>query len=127
MRGYRHHRGGSIGGAVLIIVIGLMFLVPAMVPDLSTDQVFRLGWPVIPIAIGIIGLISNIMKAPFRGRLDIGGPIILITVGVLFALQNFANIRFSHTWPVILVIIGLSLVLKRLVAIPFLPFVRRRP
>jgi len=29
------------------------------------------------------------------------GPIILITVGVLFALNNFTQYRFDQTWPVI--------------------------
>jgi hypothetical protein len=35
------------------------------------------------------------------------GPIILITVGVLFALNNFTPYGFSQTWPVLLIVIGL--------------------
>ena len=34
-------------------------------------------------------------------------PLILITVGVLFALQNFTSIGFDRTWPVLLIVIGL--------------------
>ena len=34
------------------------------------------------------------------------GPIILITVGVLFALDKFTEFRFVQTWPVLLIIIG---------------------
>ena len=32
------------------------------------------------------------------------GPIILITVGVLFALNNFTPYGFSETWPVLLIV-----------------------
>jgi hypothetical protein len=35
------------------------------------------------------------------------GPIILITVGVLFAFDRFTEFRFSQTWPVLLIVIGL--------------------
>jgi len=34
------------------------------------------------------------------------GPIILITVGTLFALEKFTPYRFGQTWPVLLIIIG---------------------
>ena len=37
----------------------------------------------------------------------IRGPVILITVGVLFALDKFSAFRFSQTWPVLLIVIGL--------------------
>lgn len=35
------------------------------------------------------------------------GPIILITVGTLFALEKFTPYRFGQTWPVLLIIIGM--------------------
>jgi hypothetical protein len=35
------------------------------------------------------------------------GPIILITVGLLFALDNFTSLSFSQTWPAILIVVGL--------------------
>jgi len=41
------------------------------------------------------------------------GPIILITVGVLFALNNFTQYRFDQTWPVILIVFGLLTLLRR--------------
>jgi hypothetical protein len=34
------------------------------------------------------------------------GPLILITVGVLFAIDRFTPLRFSQTWPVLLIVIG---------------------
>jgi hypothetical protein len=36
----------------------------------------------------------------------IRGPITLITLGVLFALNNFTPYRFSETWPVLLIVFG---------------------
>lgn len=41
------------------------------------------------------------------------GPITLITVGVLFAFNNFTEYRFDQTWPVILIVFGLMSLLGR--------------
>jgi len=35
------------------------------------------------------------------------GPVILITVGVLFAFDKFTEFRFSQSWPVLLIVLGL--------------------
>lgn len=43
---------------------------------------------------------SNLVRA-------ITGPIILITIGVLFAFDRFTEFRFTQTWPVLLIVIGL--------------------
>lgn len=51
---------------------------------------------------------------------SIRGPITLITVGVLFALNNFTEYGFNKTWPVILIVFGL-LSLWRRTAEPELP------
>lgn len=37
----------------------------------------------------------------------IKAPVMMITVGVLFALDNFTSLSFSRTWPVLLVVAGL--------------------
>ncbi len=37
----------------------------------------------------------------------ITGPIILITVGVLFLIDRFSQFGFHQTWPVLLIVIGL--------------------
>jgi Domain of unknown function (DUF5668) len=36
----------------------------------------------------------------------ITGPVILITIGVLFAFDRFTDFRFSQTWPVLLIVVG---------------------
>jgi hypothetical protein len=43
----------------------------------------------------------------------IRGPILLITVGVLFALDYSAGIRFWKTWPVLLIVLGVLHLLER--------------
>jgi len=35
------------------------------------------------------------------------GPVILITVGVLFTIDRFTGISFGQTWPVLLIVIGI--------------------
>jgi hypothetical protein len=37
----------------------------------------------------------------------IQGPVILITIGVLFAFDRFTEFRFSQTWPILLIVVGL--------------------
>jgi Domain of unknown function (DUF5668) len=38
---------------------------------------------------------------------SIKGPVIMITVGVLFAADRFTGYRFGQTWPALLIVIGL--------------------
>jgi uncharacterized membrane protein YphA (DoxX/SURF4 family) len=40
-------------------------------------------------------------------------PITLITLGVLFALNNFTDYGFHQTWPVLLIVFGLLTLLGR--------------
>ena len=42
---------------------------------------------------------QNLMRA-------ITGPIVLITIGVLFAFDRMGEYRFSQTWPVLLIVVG---------------------
>ena len=37
----------------------------------------------------------------------IRGPVIMITVGVLFALDHMTEFSFGRTWPAILIVLGL--------------------
>jgi hypothetical protein len=43
----------------------------------------------------------------------IRGPITVITIGVLFALQNFTRFGFDQTWPVLLIVFGLLSLMQR--------------
>ena len=41
------------------------------------------------------------------------GPIILITIGTLFALDHLTPWGFQQTWPVILIVVGLLTLIGR--------------
>jgi hypothetical protein len=41
------------------------------------------------------------------------GAAVLITLGVLFLLQNFDVLYFENSWPTILIVIGLSILASR--------------
>ena len=48
----------------------------------------------------------------------IRGPVVLITLGILFAIHQAGILSFAQTWPLILIVIGLMKLLERLVGRP---------
>jgi hypothetical protein len=48
----------------------------------------------------------------------IRGPILLITLGILFAVHQAGVVSFARTWPLILIVIGVMKLLERMVAGP---------
>ena len=55
------------------------------------------------------------------GMRGLRGPVMVITVGVLFALIKFTPYRFEETWPVLIIVAGLVSLLGRAVAPPPMP------
>ena len=51
----------------------------------------------------------------------IRGPLVLITVGVLFAMHQANLINFSRTWPLIIIVVGLVKLAERLLIQPVAP------
>jgi len=43
----------------------------------------------------------------------IRGPVTLITLGVLFAVDHFTEYSFQQTWPILLIVFGLLSLLGR--------------
>ncbi len=41
------------------------------------------------------------------------GPAALITLGILFLLAEFGIVSFHYTWPVLLIVIGIALLVHR--------------
>jgi hypothetical protein len=41
------------------------------------------------------------------------GPVTLITIGTLFALDHFTRFGFRETWPVLLIVVGLLSLMGR--------------
>jgi hypothetical protein len=100
-----------VGGVVLILV-GVLFLLHTMgLTEFGLDRF----WPVILIGIGgwlfarNWGLLSGGCKgcqcARCRTR-RLMGPAMLLTIGILFLLENLNVVYFGRTWPVILLVVG---------------------
>jgi hypothetical protein len=98
-------------GAAVLIGLGVLFL-------LHTAGLFEFGldrfWPLILIFLGVwlfarhwglIGGSGACMCERCRTR-KLMGPAILVTLGVLFLLENVSRVNFGRTWPAILLVIG---------------------
>jgi Domain of unknown function (DUF5668)/B-box zinc finger len=99
-------------GAAVLIGLGVLFL-------LHTAGLFEFGldrfWPLILIFMGVWlfakqwGLIGGTLS---RCQCDhcrtrrLMGPAMLVTVGVLFLLDNITRLEFHRTWPAILLVVG---------------------
>ncbi|HTU48231.1 MAG TPA: DUF5668 domain-containing protein [Bryobacteraceae bacterium] len=46
----------------------------------------------------------------------IRGPLLLITIGLLFVFHQAGIISFSRTWPLIIIVIGLVKLIERMLA-----------
>jgi hypothetical protein len=97
-------------GAAILIGLGVLFLI-------NTVFDFSLGrfWPLILIVIGVWlfakhwGLLGNYRPACVCERCrtrKLMGPSILVTLGILFLLDNVSRLDFGKTWPAILLVIG---------------------
>ncbi len=43
----------------------------------------------------------------------IQGPVLMITLGVLLAIDQFGSVSFGRTWPVLLIVFGLFKLMAR--------------
>jgi len=99
-------------GAAVLIGLGVLFL-------LHTAGLFEFGidrfWPLILIFLGVWlfakqwGLISSnrvFCQCQACRTRRLMGPAILVTLGVLFLLNNITPVGFGRTWPAILLVIG---------------------
>jgi hypothetical protein len=107
-------------GAVVLIVIGLMFLLR------NTglfDFSFHLVWPIFLMLLGgwlfarAWGLASATPGARIcycdRCRMRrISFPVMLFTVGLLWLLHDVSRLDFGRTWPVLFLVFGIMLLLR---------------
>jgi hypothetical protein len=52
----------------------------------------------------------------------IRGPVVLMTVGGLFALHQAGGLSFARTWPLIIIVVGLLKLAERLLTSPSGPY-----
>jgi hypothetical protein len=98
-------------GAAVLIGLGVLFLV-----NTAFDFSLHRYWPLILIGLGVWlfakhwGLLGTYRPACVCERCrtrKLMGPAILVTLGVLFLLDNVSNVDFGKTWPAILLVIGI--------------------
>ncbi len=93
-------------GAVILIALGVVFL-------LSTSLDFDIGdfFPLILIALGLwlaatrMGLTGRSVPATQNPRAFMGSAV-LVTLGIIFLVQNMHGPGFHRTWPILLLVIG---------------------
>lgn len=106
------HRNSVPTGAVILIVLGVLFL-------LHTVGFLEFGidrfWPVILIAFGgwlfakrwgVLGGDDQVCTCDRCKMRHIMWPALMVTIGVLFLMDNLHGPGFEHTWPLILLVIG---------------------
>jgi len=99
-------------GAIVLILLGVLFLLHTMgLTEFGLDRF----WPVLLIGIGgwlfvrNWGLVGGSSKGCSCARCRtrrVMGPALLLTIGILFLLENLNVVYFGRTWPVILLVIG---------------------
>lgn len=57
----------------------------------------------------------------------IRGPVVLMTVGALFALHQSAGISFGRTWPLIIIVFGLVKLFERMLTPAAGPYPQQPP
>ena len=96
--------------AVILIGLGVLFLI-----NTAFDFSLHRYWPLILIVLGVYlfaknwGLIGGYSPGCVCERCrtrKLMGPAMLVTIGVLFLLDNVSDIDFGKTWPAILLVIG---------------------
>ncbi len=99
-------------GAIVLILVGVIFLLHTL--GLAAFGIDRF-WPIILIGLGIwlfarnLGVLGQHNRgcqcARCRTR-RLMGPAMLLTIGILFLLENLHALGFNRTWPVILLVVG---------------------
>ena len=97
-------------GAMLLILLGVLFLLNTMGLELGLDRF----WPLILIAIGGWLLARNWGLTRDVGRCQCArcrahslmGPAVLLTLGFLFLIESLGRVGFGRTWPILLLVIG---------------------
>jgi hypothetical protein len=99
-------------GAIVLILVGLLFLLHTMgLSEFGLDRY----WPLILIVVGawmfarnwgLAGLCATGCQCANCRARRLMGPAMMVTIGVLFLLENLRVANFGHTWPVILLVVG---------------------
>ena len=100
---------GQLIAGIVLIVLGGLFLMDRLF-YFHFGHFFRIWWPSLLILLGALKLVQH------PGR-RMAGPLVLITLGVIFLVDNLDVIswwRMSNLWPLILIAVGVGMMMGRL-------------
>jgi len=87
---------------IILVIIGAIFLLDNLGFDIELPwYIFR--WPMIFILIGVVNLLSGNTKPA----------LIFFSIGALFYLDLFDILQIRHAWPIVLIAIGISFILRK--------------
>jgi hypothetical protein len=98
-------------GAIVLILLGVLFLLHTMGLGIGFDRF----WPLVLIGVGawlfarnwgLMGQCCTGCQCERCRARRIMGPAMMLTIGILFLLENLHVANFNRTWPVILLVIG---------------------
>jgi hypothetical protein len=98
-------------GAIILILLGVLFLLNTMGLELGLDRF----WPLIMIVVGAWLFARNWgLTGETIGRCGcarcrsyrLTGPAVLLTLGFLFLFESLGRVGFGRTWPILLLVIG---------------------
>jgi hypothetical protein len=105
-----HIRQGRVAFGLAVMALGLLFTVERF--GLIRPDAVRAFWPILPVAYGL----SRIIWPPRRGA-EVGGMWIAL-VGGLLLLDATRVTPFEESWPVLIILAGLTVVFKALGWLP---------
>jgi Domain of unknown function (DUF5668)/B-box zinc finger len=99
-------------GAIVLILVGVLFLLHTMGLELGLDRF----WPLLLIAVGAWMLARNwgMVGGSCAGGCQctrcrsrrLMGPAVVLTLGFLFLFESLGKVGFGKTWPILLLVIG---------------------
>lgn len=95
-----NHKRAIIG--FILVFIGAIFLLDNLGFDIDIPY-YLFSWPAVFVVIGVINLLSGNGKAA----------LIFFGLATIFYLHYYNVVRIGEVWPLILIIIGLSFILRR--------------
>jgi len=106
----RHYRGGLFF-PLLLVIVGIIFLLDnlGVLDGGAWENIFRL-WPLLLVVLGLDSLVK---------REGIAGPLLGISLGVIFLLGNFGYLSISvwemifRIWPLFLIAWGIDILIGR--------------
>jgi hypothetical protein len=108
--GEKHEiRPGVPSGAVILIVLGVLFLLHNLGPWYLS---FDIMWPLLLVALGAWLFVKRRVASEERHR-SLTGPVLLVTIGALWLISNLHGPNGWNTWPLILLILGVIQLYER--------------